>query len=426
MKITAYIFMGLLCIVTPAQAMTMADLFAALKEQPVTQLDALQTSDSALGVQAVHDRFYPVINGVMSYEKYNSPTNLRPVAPTESASLLASDGSLPFSKAISRIGGNLSMPIFTKELFSLGWQAESLADSSRMKRRLNLLERQALLVGADAHLVHLNSLTRALESRKASLHKTWEDISLQVKAGRLPETEQIQLEEAVNQINMTVLQTSQQESELKKNIESLTGIFLEEPASLQVNGALTEGDLFALKPLQKNIESSEFGVQAAKDKLYPTIVGSAQWFHNYGEAYNTGEDVDNEYGVFALTLKVPLFNKPAYTAIERANIELRREKMRLARTKIELEAKARNLHETLDLLGQSKELAQKSVKHQRYLLKVAKVSYASRRMDQEEYLRFEEKVLTAEANYYLSEARWWETFASLAVLYGNNLDELIQ
>ena len=348
----------------------MADLFAALKEQPVTQLDTLQASDSTLGVQAVHDRFYPVVHGVMSYEKYNSPTNLRPVAPTESASLPASDGSLPFSKAVSRIGGNLSMPIFTKELFSLGRQAESLADSSRMKRRLNLLERQALLVGGGVHLVHLNSLTRSLESRKASLHKTLEDISLQVKTGRLPETEQIQLEEAVNQINMTVLQTSQQESELKKNIESLTGLFLEEPAPLQVNAALSEGNLFALKPLQKTVESSEFGVQAAKDKLYPAIVGSAQWFHNYGEAYNTGEDVDNEYGVLALTLKIPLFNKPAYTAIERANIDLRREKMRLARTRIELEAKARNLHKTLDLLGQSKALAQKSVKHQRHLLKV--------------------------------------------------------
>ena len=54
------------------------------------------------------------------------------------------------------------------------------------------------------------------------------------------------------------------------------------------------------------------------------------------------------------------------------------------------------------------------------------MSYASRRMDQEEYRRFEEKILSAEANYYLTEARWWETFATLAVLYGNNLDELIQ
>jgi len=78
MKITHIYSWGLLCIVTPAKAMTMADLFAALKEQPVTTLDSLQASDSALGVQAVQDRFYSVVNGVMSSEKYNSPTSLRP------------------------------------------------------------------------------------------------------------------------------------------------------------------------------------------------------------------------------------------------------------------------------------------------------------------------------------------------------------
>lgn len=426
MKITAYIYMVLLSIVTPAKATTMADLFAALREQPSTKMDTLQADHTALGVQAVHDHFYPVLSGIMSYEKYNSPTNLRPLPPTESAQLLASDGSIPFSETISRIGVSMSMPIFTKELFSLSKQAASLSESSHVKKHLSLLERQALLVGADAHLLHMHSLIKALESRKASLKKTWDDISLQVKTGRLPETEKIQLDEAINQIDITFLQTSQQRSELQKNIESLTGIFLEEPAPLQVNGNLTEGDLFALKPLQKTVKAREFGVQAAKDKLYPSLVGTAQWFHNYGEAYNTGEDVDNEYGNFALTLQLPLFNKPAYTAIERANVQLRLEKMRFARTKIELEAKARNLDTTLDLLDQSKVLAQNSVKHQRQLLKVAKVSYSSRRMDQEEYLRFEEKVLTAEANYYLTEARWWETFVSLAVLYGNNLNELIQ
>jgi len=404
----------------------MADLFAALREQPVTALDTLKANDSALGVQAVHDRFYPVLSGVMRYEEYNSPTNLRPLPPTESALLLANDGSIPFSEMISCIGVIISMLIFTKELFSLGKQAASLSDSAQVKKRLSFLERQALLVGADANLVHLESLIKALELRRASLKKTWDDITLQVETGRLPETEKIQLDEALNQIDISFLQTAQQQSELQKNIESLTGILLEEPAPLQLNGVLKEGELFALKPLEKNIAAREFGLQAAKDKLFPSIVGTGQWFHNYGEAYNTGEDVDNEYGVLALSLQVPLFNKPAYTEIERAKIKLRWEKMSLARTKIELEAKARNLSRTLDLLGRSRALAQKSVTHQRHLLNVAKVAYSSRRMDQEEYLRFEEKVLTAEANYYLTEARWWETFASLAVLYGNNLDELIQ
>jgi outer membrane protein TolC len=425
-KIVAYVSMVLLCCVTQAKATTISDLFAALKDQAVTELDILQTRDAELNIQSVHDRYYPVLTGVLSYEEYNSPTNLRPVTPTESAQRLVNGKPLPFSDTIGRFGGSLSLPIFVKELFSLGDQAKSLADSSRAKKRLNLLERQATLVAADAHLLHMNSLTKALESRRASLKKTWDDISLQVKSGRLPETEKIQMDEAINQVDITFLQTLQQKSDLQNNIESLTGIFLEEPVTLRLNSTLTEDDLFPLKPLQKNIEAREFGVQAAKDKLYPSIIGTAQWFHNYGEGYNTGENVDNEYGGLALTLQIPLFNKPAYTTIERANVELRREKMRFARTKIDLEAKARNLTRTLDLLGKSKELARTSIKHERELLKVAKVAYNSRRMNQEEYLRYEDKVLSAEANYYLTEARWWETFATLAVLYGNNLDELIQ
>ena len=426
MKIVACIYMVLLCSVTQAGATTMADLFAALKEQPITELDTLQIRDAELSAQSVSDRFYPVLTGVLSYEEYNSPTNLRPVTPTESAKLLANGESLPFSDTIGRMGGNLSMPIFVKELFSLGKQTASLSDSHRLQKRLNMLERQATLVAADAHLLHMSSLTKALKSRRVSLKKTWDDISLQVKTGRLPETEKIQLDEALNQIDITFLQTFQQQSDLQKTIESLTGIFLEEPVTLQANETFTEGDLFALEPLQKNIEAREFGVQAAKDKLYPSLVGTAQWFFNYGEGYNTGDSVDNEYGGYALTLKMPLFNKPAHTTIERADVALRREKMRFARTKIDLEAKARNLTKTLELLGQSKKLAKNSVSHQQELLKVAKVTYSSRRMPQEEYLRFEEKVLSAEANYYLTEARWWETFATLAVLYGNNLDELIQ
>ena len=426
MKIVACIYMVLLCSVTQAGAATMADLFAALKEQPLAELDKLQVKETELGAKSVSDRFYPVLTGVLSYEEYNSPTNLRPVTPTESATLAANGESLPFSDTIGRMGGNLSMPVFVKELFSLGKQAASLSDSHRLQKRLNMLERQATLVAADAHLLHMKSLRKALTSRRVSLKKTWDDISLQVKTGRLPETEKIQLDEALNQIDITFLQTFQQQSDLQKTIESLTGIFLEEPATLQTNEPFTEGDLFALKPLQKDIEARQFGVQAAKDKLYPSIVGTAQWFHNYGEGYNTGDSVDNEYGGYALTLKMPLFNKPAYTTIERADVALRREKMRFARTKIDLEAKARNLTKTLELLSQSKKLSKNSVSHQRELLKVAKVTYSSRRMAQEEYLRFEEKVLTAEANYYLTEARWWETFATLAVLYGNNLEELIQ
>lgn len=416
----------LLCWSMPAGAVTMTELFAALSKQPVTELDTLQSASADLGRQAVYDRLYPQITGILSYERFNSPTNLRPVPPTEAAEILAENKPLPFSKTISSFGARLSMPIFIKELFTLGKQAEQLSEGARIKKRLNLLEHQAVLIAADAHFIHMRSLRNSLSSRKASLEKTRDDIIRQVNSGRLPESEKIRLDEAINQIDLSFNQTWQQQSDLQKNIESLTGIYLEEPVPLQLNGSLTEEDLFALKPLEKNVKAREFGVQAAKDKLYPNIIGTAGWLHRYGEGYNTGTEVDVEYGSYALTMQIPLFNKPAYTAISKANIALRREKTLLAKTRIDLEAKARNLHRTLELLSQSKDLAQKSVEHERELLKVAKVSYTSRRMAQEEYLRYEEKILSAEAAYYLTEARWWQTFATLAVLYGNNLDELVQ
>ncbi len=411
---------------TRAEAVTMADLFAALKEHPVTELDALQTRSSELNRQAVHDRFYPQINGVLSYEKYNSPTNWRPVLPTESAQLLARDEPLPFSETISRAGVTLSFPVFVKELFSMGKQAEMLARSARAKKRLKLLEHQAMLLSADARLLHLASLEKSLEARKASLEKTRQDVILQVENGRIPETERIRMDEAINQIKLSFNETISQELVLKKTIESLTSIYLDEPVPLQLNSSIQEGELFALEPIREAVKAKELGVQVAKDKLYPRIVGTARWFHNYGEGYNTGEDVDDEYGSFALTLQIPLFNKPAYTEVEKAKIAMRREKAQLARTAVDLEAKARSLHGTLSLLQSSRKLAAKSVDHERRLLEVAKIAYASRRMSQEEYLRYEEKILSAEAKYYLIEARWWEVFSSLAVLYGNSLEQLVK
>jgi len=410
----------------------MADLFAALEKHPVTALDQLDTKASQLKTQAAYDRLFPLVNTIASYEGYSSPTNWRPVLPTESAQIVAHHGSLPFSDNLSRIGAQVSMPIFDKKIFSLANQAASLSESSKIKKKVNLLERQAVLVSSDAHLIHMQSLEKALESRKKSLEKTRADVILQVKNGRLPEAEKIRLDEAINQIELSWNQTRQRESDLRKSIESLTGIFLTKPLPLGLkegseDGApLPSGEILALKPLEKNVEAEKYGIQAAKDKLYPRIIGSARWSHNYGEAYNTGKDVDGEYSSYALTLQMPIFNKPVYTEIELARIKLRRNKARLAKTKIALEARGRNLKETLKLLEQSKKLDQTSVSHEQELLEVAKVAYAARRMEQEEYLRYEEKVLSAQANLYLTEARWWETFSTLAALYGDPLAELVE
>ncbi len=426
MKRLLIIVPALLFWVTPVTGTTITDLFNALQEHPVTELDTLQTRASELKNQSVYDRLYPVINGELGYQEFSSPTNWRPVVPTESGRILANNEPLPFSDSLSRMGATLSLPIFVKELFTLGKQTASMIDSAKAKKRLNLLENQAILIASDAHLIHMTSLEKSLIARRASLEKTRADVVMKVNNGRIPETEKIRMDEAITLLNLGYNDTLQQEIDLKKRIESLTSMYLEQPVPLQQNGEISDDTLFALKPIQESMKAKEFGVQAAKDKLYPSIVGSARWFHSYGEGYNTGEDVDGEYGFYGVSIQMPLFNKPTYTAIELAKIELRREKTRLSKTEIELQAQARRLKDSLKLLQSSKDLARKSVENERDLLEVAKISYGSRRMNQEEYLRYEEKVLSAEAKLYLTEARWWETFGTLAVLYGNDLRQLVK
>ncbi len=426
MKRLTFLCLVMLCWTPTAGAITMEDLFSALHDHPVTELDMLQTRASELKQQSVYDRFYPSISGELGYQEFNSPTNWRPVLPTESAALLANNEALPFSETLRRIGAEISFPVFVKELFSQGKQTESLLNSARARTRLNFLEHQAVLVTADAHLIHMNSLTKSLTARKTSLEKTRADVILKVKNGRIPETEQIRMDEAITLIELTLNETHRQEIELQKTIEALTSIYLKQPLPLQLIGEINAGELYALKPLQESLKAGKYGVQAAKDKLYPRILASAKWYHYYGEGYNTGGNVDDEYGFYGLTLQMPLFNKPAYTAIEQAEIELHKEKARLSKTEIQLQARARSLQKTIKLLDSSKDLAAKSVEHERKLLDVAKISYASRRMNQEEYLRYEEKVLSAEARLYLTKAQWWETFSALAVLYGNNLQQLIK
>ncbi len=415
-----------LCWIEPVRATTITDLFSALEKNPVTELDTLQTKSSELKRQSVYDRFYPAINGEISYQEFSSPTNWRPVVPTETAQLLANNEPLPFSDSLTRIGATISLPIFVKELFTLGKQTKSLTDSAKARQKLNLLEHQAVLVTADAHLLHMISLKKSLTARKTSLEKTRDDVIMKVENGRIPGTEKIRIDEAITLLDLGYNDTLQQEIDLKKMIESLTSIYLEKPVRLQQTGKINHGELFALKPVKESLKAKEFGVQAAKDKLYPKILGTARWNHSYGEGYNTHDDVDGEYGFYGLSMEMPLFNKPAYTEVELAKVALRLEKTKLNKTSIELQAQARKLKDSLKLLQGSKELATRSVEHEQELLKVAKIAYASRRMNQEEYLRYEENVLSAEAKSYLLEARWWETFGTLAVLYGNDLKQLVK
>ena len=84
------------------------------------------------------------------------------------------------------------------------------------------------------------------------------------------------------------------------------------------------------------------------------------------------------------------------------------------------------LEDSLPLLDHSLQLYKQSVANKKKLLAIAKVSYNSARLSTEEYLRYEDDVVTEKANLYKTQATKWQTLMQLAVIYGNNIEEMVK
>ena len=414
-------------------AATMHELFEALKRHPATQADAMQAKAAELSAQRVKDAFYPSVSLFATYEHYSAPTNLRPMSPVESGEILAGrkSGPLPFATTIERLGGKLSMPIFAKELFSLSDKAQSMARSAAVKKRLNVLRNEALLLGSDASWRYLESLEAALKARRKSIGKMLEDMRIKVESGRAPGVALDKMEDSINRIDITLNDIGIKKAQTKSRIEALTGMRLERAVPLAEKRVVETKELFAAKPLEFLVEAKSHAIDAAYAKLYPKVGLSAMWSENYGQSAvnfpNTdNDDVHRSYGNYMVGITMPLFEKGNYTDIERSRIDLQKEKFRLAQTKQELEATATELKTSRKLYERSIELAKKSVKNRESLLRYAKVAFDTGRLSEEEYLRYEEGLLEAQSKLYEAKAKRWQATAQLAVIYGNDLDEIVE
>ena len=147
---------------------------------------------------------------------------------------------------------------------------------------------------------------------------------------------------------------------------------------------------------------------------------------NGGEAYNTGRSIDRSYNYIGVKLAIPLFNRSLSTSIDQARIKLRREKQQLAQLRVDVSTKAQALNDQLPLIDHSTTLAQTSLDNNQKLLDIAKVAYRSGRMTTEEYLRFETKVLDAEASLYKTDVERWQVISQQAILYGDELTGVVQ
>jgi len=425
MKIATLLLL-LLCWGLPTMAADpgMAELLEAVARQPELAASSLEVQSAEVELRQAHAELYPRLSAFGSYTMYNSPTNLRPMPPTE-VNIAAGD-SIPFSDNILRYGVKLEFPLFVKSLYSLAGKVTQVQEASKAGHRLRLISRQAAVISLDAALAFTSQLDAAIASRLESLSKTRDDLQLAVDNGRAPESELLKVTTTLNELRKQSNDLGRQAIGLTSQLEQLTGVRLERFVPIVQKRPVAEERYLRQVQQEARVAASKKGLQQAWDQHYPALKLEGVLSENSGEAYNTGRAIDRSYNYIGVALTLPLFDRRHSTAIDQARIQLQRQQQQLAQLRLDLDAEAESLHQQLPMLEESRQLAEKSVENSRRLLDIAKVAYRNGRMTTEEYLRFETQVLDAEAALQKTILERWQVISQQAVLYGDELTGVVQ
>jgi len=405
-------------------AYTIGTLFDALKHNPTTTLDNLTIKNTQLAEDLVISKLMPQIDLKASYEHFNSPTNLLPVTPKTSATFKNPNIPQPFGDDILRVGVTFEMPLFVKSIYTTKEQLKYINLSTKAKKKLNYIQKEAIIVGSNASWKYLLNLKKALLAKKSSIKKSKQSIQVGVKAGKYPKSMLYKIDEALNQIDININKIDLKIEEAKNAIFELTNIILSKPVNITQVKNISMKNFLALSPLLAKQNAQKLKIKATKEKLYPSFMIKGKYFYNQTDAYNNNKEVDKDYSSIGVYMNLPIFNDSTLVEIEKSKVEYQKSKMLTAKTLLSLKAKANNLKTSIPILQKSINLAKKSVQNQKKLLKIAKVAYKTKAMTEEEYLRYEDALSNAKANLYLLEAKKIEAVSNLAILYGNNLQRI--
>jgi len=236
----------------------------------------------------------------------------------------------------------------------------------------------------------------------------------------------LKINDALNQIDLSISGIELKKSQAIALIETLTGIRLSKEIEMTQIGTYKDSGLVALDPLRYKIEAEKLNARAEKEKLWPMIVARGNYNHAMANAYNNDGDVTTDFTSVNLILRIPLFQKSQYAKIKMSNLEVRSLENELAEKKSELSSQLQQLKINLQILDNQILLYQQSIKNKEGLLKVAKVAYDNERMTIEDYLKYEDDLALEQSKYFKTEAEKWQTLMKLAVIYGNNIEQIVK
>ncbi|MDD3814131.1 MAG: TolC family protein [Desulfocapsaceae bacterium] len=405
-------------------ATTLQEMLTAAIRQPGVAVSELTVQEGNLHEQAATAALLPRINGFGKAEFYNSPTNLRPMPPTE-INIQAGD-SIPFSRDILRYGLTLDMPLFVKSLYDLKQKAALLAEKASLAHTLELSSRKAAVVASNSGLIYLLGLDQAVDARLTSLAKTREDMQLKVQSGRMAEVELLKVENSINDLKTQKNELAAKILDIRKDLETLTGLEVTEPAAMTLTGELVAAPYLGERIAEKEAAAAREEWQRSKSARYPGLYLTGSLSGNDGVAYNTDEHIYRDYGFIGLTLQIPLFDQTLSVNQRIAQNRLHKAEKEMEATRINLTAQEKNFKGKLLVVEESQTIAAQSLSNSEQILAVARLALEQGRTTTEEYLRQEAQVLAARAALYQAENDKWRIITQLAVLYGADLQEITQ
>jgi len=409
-------------------AHSMPELFDALKQNPNTKLDEISVKKSQINNDKVYATLYPKINLFAKYNHFSEPTGIVPVPPNTLIKMVQDPSvAQPFGRNVYGYGASFTMPLFVKSIYTLVEQTKMMSKSSRKNKQINLLQNEALLVGTNATLQYLEALKKSLESKQYSLNETYKFVKIKVDSGRGAESELYKIQDALNGVEIALNNIEITKQKAYSSVESLTSIRLDKPVDMEQLSTYKEGDFQVLEPLKLKSLALSYGVKAQKEKIYwPSLSADGRYNRNTTDAYNNGKSITEDYSQVGVTLSIPLLNMNNYAGVDEAKIEAMKVKTQLDKESVSLKAQTNALQNSLDLIENSTLLYEKSVKNKQKLLNIAKISFKNGRMSMEEYLRYEDELVAQEAKLYESFMLKWQTLMKLAVIYANDIEEIVR
>ncbi|WP_166961855.1 TolC family protein [Yeosuana marina] len=409
------------------EAENIQELFLALKSNPQTKNDSLAFENAKIGKQLAYSALYPKITTFGTYNNYSTPTGMLPVPPNEMFPMIQ-DSSIPqpFSEDILRAGVSISMPVFIKSIYTMANKAKYIQKSAKAKQYINLLQNEAIIVSSNANLQYIESLSHALEIKKQSLLKTKEIVAIQVNNGRAPGSSLLVIQNVINQVDATINDIAINRETALASIKTLTGIRLNTSVEMIETASLDTSEIKSLEPIQQKVLADKLSLRAEKEKLLPSILLIGNYNHSFANAYNNNRAIDKNYTDIGLVVSLPIFNKSQYSQIKKSNIEYSTTQNEYDKMRLAVVSQAEQFQKSLQLLYKSEKLYQQNVKDKEAILAIAKVSFQSGRITIEDYLKYEDDLVLEKSKLYKAEAEKWQTLVKLAVIYGNNIENLVK